>query len=297
MNTAIRGRAGARGHGGDGSVGERLNPLEAIMWRVGQDATLRMTVGALILLDQAPTTRLMVLLTTRPSFAAPWSARSHLSSLTLTRFAQRHTETMVTRVAGGKTLPAEILHQIVTKTDGVPLFVEELTKMVLESGLLRETAGRYELARPLAPLAIPATLRDSLMARLDRLAPVKDVAQLAATLGRAFPYRLIRAVSLLDEPTLQRALGRLVEAELLYQRGVPPDGTYIFKHALIQDAAYQSLLRTTRQQYHQRIARALVEQFQVETEAKPEFVAHHYTEAGLSQEAITYWQRAGRRAL
>ena len=165
---------------------------------------------------------------------------------------------MLAAVTGGKKLPAEVIDQIITKTDGVPLFVEELTKMVLESGLLRDAGDRYELAGPLPPLAIPATLQDSLMARLDRLAQVKDVAQLGATLGRAFPYALIHAVSPLDEPTLQRELGRLVEAELLYQRGVPPGATYIFKHTLIQEVAYQSLLKSARQQCHQRDRKSVV---------------------------------------
>ena len=166
---------------------------------------------------------------------------------------------MIVRVAGGKALPPEVVEQIVAKTDGVPLFVEELTKMVLESGLLRESEDRYELTGPLPPLAIPATLHDSLMARLDRLATVKDVAQLGATIGRTFAYELLQAVSPLDEATLQHGLRQLVEAELVYQRGVPPQATYTFKHALIQDAAYQSLLRSTRQQYHQRIAQVLAE--------------------------------------
>ena len=188
---------------------------------------------------------------------------------------------MIGRVTGGKALPSEVVEQIVAKTDGVPLFVEELTKMVLESGLLREGEDRYELTGPLPPLAIPATLHDSLMARLDRLATVKDVAQLGATIGRTFAYELLQAVSPLDEATLQHGLRQLVEAELVYQRGVPPQATYTFKHALIQDAAYQSLLRSTRQQYHQRIAQVLAEQFPETAETQPELLAHHYTEAGL----------------
>src|SRR5919106_5776218 len=152
------------------------------------------------------------------------------------------------------------MEQVVAKTDGVPLFVEELTKMVVESGLVRKVDGRYELTGPLPPLAIPATLHDSLMARLDRLAAVKTVAQLGATIGRTFAYELLRAVAPLDEATLQRGLRQLVEAELVYQRGVAPQAIYIFKHALIQDAAYRSLLRSTRQYYHQRAARMLIEQ-------------------------------------
>jgi predicted ATPase len=203
---------------------------------------------------------------------------------------------MVTGVAGDKTLPPEVLQQIVTKSDGVPLFVEELTKMVLESGLLWEHDGHYVLAEPLAAVAIPSTLQDSLMARLDRLTTAKSVAQLGATLGRAFSYEVLRAVSTLDETTLQQELARLVAGELLYQRGVPPQATYVFKHVLIQEVAYQSLLKSTRQQYHRRIAQVLEELFPETAETQPELLAQHYTEAGLSAQAIPYWQRAGQRA-
>jgi predicted ATPase len=186
---------------------------------------------------------------------------------------------------------------VVAKTDGVPLFVEELTKMVLESGLLQEREERYELTSPLPPLAIPTTLHDSLMARLDRLTTVKGLAQLGATLGREFSYELLQAVSPWDEATLQHGLHQLVEAEFLYQQGLPPQATYLFKHALIQDTAYQSLLRSTRQQYHQRIARVLEARFSELCETQPELLAHHYTEAGVLAQAIPYWQRAGQRAI
>src|SRR5207244_4232841 len=202
---------------------------------------------------------------------------------------------MIGRVAHHKTLPAEVVEQVVAKSDGVPLFVEELTKMVLESGLLQEREERYELTGPLPPLAIPATLRDSLMARLDRLAMVKGMAQLGATLGREFSYELLQAVSPWDEATLQRGLHQLVAAEFLYQRGLPPQATYLFKHALIQEAAYQSLLRSTRQQYHQHIAQVLEARFPDICEMQPELLAHHSTEAGLHEQAIGYWQKAGRR--
>ena len=204
---------------------------------------------------------------------------------------------MIRQVAHGKALPPEVVEQIVAKTDGVPLFVEELTKMVLESGLLQEREDRYALTGPLPPLAIPATLHDSLMARLDRLAAVKALAQLGATLGREFPYALLQAVSPWDEATLRRGLHQLVEAEFLYQQGLPPQATYRFKHALIQDTAYQSLLRSTRQQYHQRIAQALEAQFPETVATQPELVAHHYTEAGCYAQAVGYWQQAGQRAL
>jgi predicted ATPase len=200
-------------------------------------------------------------------------------------------------MTGGKRLPAEVLAQLVAKTDGIPLFVEELVKTTLEAGLVQEDAGRYVLTGPLPPLAIPATLQDALMARLDRLAVVKEVAQLGAVLGREFPYELLLAVARLDEGTLQQALAQLIGAELLYQRGAPPQATYLFKHALIQDAAYQSLLKSTQQQYHQRIAQVLTTRFPETVARQPEVAAHHYTEAGLTSEAIDYWQQAGQQAL
>jgi class 3 adenylate cyclase/predicted ATPase len=249
-----------------------------------------------LLVDQGPTARILALLTFRPDFSPPWTGRSHLTQLTLPRLPRRQAVEMTGRVAHGKTLPAEVVEQVVAKTDGVPLFVEELTKMVLESGLLQAREERYELTGPLPPLAIPATLHDSLMARLDRLATVKALAQLGATLGREFAYELLQAVSPWDEGTLQRGLHRLVAAEFLYQQGLPPQATYRFKHALIQDAAYQSLLKSTRQQYHQRIAAVLEERFPEIVETQPEWLAHHYTEAGLAEHAIPYWQRAGEHA-
>jgi predicted ATPase len=249
-----------------------------------------------LLVDQSPTARIMVLLTCRPEFTPPWPSRAHLTPLTLTRLPRSQVERIVASVAWAKTLPREVMQQIVVKTDGVPLFVEELTKTVLESGLLREHEDHYELTGPLPALAIPATLQDSLMARLDRLSAVKAVAQLGATLGRQFAYDLLQAISPLDEGTLQQSLRQLVEAELLYQRGMPPQATYIFKHALIQDTAYQSLLKSTRQQYHQKIVQVLEGQFPETVETQPELLAHHYTEAGLSEQAIRYWQLAGQRS-
>jgi predicted ATPase len=250
-----------------------------------------------LLMDQGPTARILTLLVFRPEFRPPWGFQAHVTPLTLVRLPQQQTEVMVERVVGGKGLPAEVRQQIVAKTDGVPLFVEELTKMVLESGLLQEQAGAYELTSPLPSLAIPATLHDSLMARLDRLATIKEVAQWGATLGRAFPYDLLQAVALWDDATLQHALARLVEAELLYQRGLPPAATYLFKHALIQEAAYQSLLRSRRQQAHHRIAQVLEERFPDTAQTQPELLAHHYTEASLATQAIPYWLRAGQHAI
>jgi class 3 adenylate cyclase len=266
--------------------------VEDLHW--GDPSTLELLS---LLIDQGPTARILTLLVFRPEFRPPWGFRAYVTPMRLVRLPHHQTEALVERVVGGKGLPAEVRQQIVAKTDGVPLFVEELTKMVLESGLLRERAGAYELTGPLPSLAIPATLHDSLMARLDRLATVKEVVQLGATLGRAFSYDLLQAVAPWDDATLQHALARLVEAELLYQRGLPPAATYLFKHALIQEAAYQSVLKSRRQQAHQRIARVLEEQFPDTAQTQPELLAHHYTEAGLSARAISYWQRAGQRAV
>jgi predicted ATPase len=249
-----------------------------------------------LLVDQGPTARILTLLTFRPDFHPPWTGRAHLTQVTLTRLPRRQAAEMIGQVVHGKALPTEVVAQVVAKTDGVPLFVEELTKMVLESGLLQERGERYELTGPLPPLAIPTTLHDSLMARLDRLATVKSLAQLGATLGREFSYELLCAVASWDERILHRGLHQLVEAEFLYQRGVPPQATYTFKHALIQDVAYQSLLRSTRQQYHQRIAQALEAQFPETVATQPELVAQHYTAAGCTEQAVYYWQRAGQQA-
>jgi class 3 adenylate cyclase/predicted ATPase len=234
-----------------------------------------------LFLEQVPTTRVLAVLTFRPEFTPPWGSHFYLSQLILSRLSRTQVELMVEKVTGGRALPAEVVQQIARKTDGVPLFVEELTKTVLES----------------IGSAIPATLQDSLMARIDRLGAAKEVAQLGAMLGREFNYELLRVVSSVDEAALQHGLRQLVEAELVYQSGVPPQATYLFKHALVQDTAYQSLLKSTRQQYHQQIARVLEEQFPKTKEVQPELVAHHYTEAGLIAQALPYWQQAGERAI
>jgi class 3 adenylate cyclase/predicted ATPase len=249
-----------------------------------------------LVLDQTPTASVLVLLTCRPHFQPAWHHRSYLTEMTVNRLSREQMTRMAAYVAGGKHLPHQVLQQIVEKTDGVPLFVEELTKAILESGYLQEVHGHYELTGALPALAIPATLQDSLMARLDRLMTAKGIAQLGAVIGRQFSHDLLRAVSQLDTRTLQRELGRLVEAELLYQRGVPPQAIYTFKHALIQDAAYQSFLKSTRQQYHRHIVQILEELFPETVAAQPELLAHHCTQAGLIAQAVGYWQRAGHQA-
>ena len=249
-----------------------------------------------LLIDQTPTSSLYALLTCRPEFQPSWSHRSYLTEMTINRLSRSQIESIATQVAGGKTLPAEVLEQLVARTDGVPLYVEEMTKAVLESGVLKEMDEHYDLTGAMGSLAIPATLQDSLMARLDRLVTAKAVAQYASVIGRQFSYELLQAVSQLDETMLHHELERLVEAELVYQRGVIPQATYIFKHALIQDTAYESLLRSTRQGYHQRIAQVLEEQLPETAETQPELLAHHFTEAGLHEQAVDYWQRAGQQA-
>jgi class 3 adenylate cyclase/tetratricopeptide (TPR) repeat protein len=250
-----------------------------------------------LLLDQTPTASLFVLLTCRPHFQPAWHHRTYLTEITVNRLSNMQAEQVVEKLTEGRRLPPAVLQQLIEKSDGVPLYLEEMTKAVLESGHLKEVNRQYELIGSLASLAIPATLQDSLMARLDRLVTAKAVAQYAAVIGRQFSYALLQAVSQLDAATLQQELGRLVEAEIAYQRGLPPQATYAFKHALIQDAAYQSLLKSTRQQYHQRIVQTLAAQFPETIEAQPELLAHHYTEAGLTEQAVHYWHHAGQRAI
>jgi class 3 adenylate cyclase/predicted ATPase len=248
-----------------------------------------------LVVARVPATRIMAVFLFRPTFEAPWHDGEHLTRIDLGRLAPDETARMIGHVAGGRDLPPEVVRDLSTKTDGVPLYVEELTKAVLESGVLRERGGRYELSRPLSELAVPVTLQESLMARLDRLAPLKEVVQLGATIGRAFSYDLIRAVSPLDEATLQTELARLVDAEVLHLRGTPPALTYVFKHALIQDAAYESLLRNKRREYHRRIAVALTAQTDV-VATQPELLGHHWAGAGEAASAIVAYHRAGQRA-
>jgi class 3 adenylate cyclase len=250
-----------------------------------------------LFIDQAPTAPLLHLLTFRPEFVPPWPPRSQMTPLMLHHLERPQVEAMIARLTNGKTLPGEVIAHIVSKTDGVPLFIEELTKMLLESTLLREEAEHYRLIGSLAAVTIPTTLYDSLMARLDRLPTVREVAQRGAVLGREFAYELLHALTPMDEGTLQHGLTQLVDAELLYQRGRPPRARYMFKHALIQDAAYASLLKSTRQQYHQQIAQLLEARFPEVIAAEPELLAHHYTEAGCHVQAVGYWHQAGTRAL
>ena len=239
----------------------------------------------------------LLLITFRPEFEAPWKGLPSVATIALGRLDRAEAEMLVERVTGGRKLPAEVLAQIVAKTDGVPLFVEELTKNVLESGLLIEEPERYRLDGPLPPMAIPSTLQDSLMARLDRLVAVKEIAQIGAAIAREFSYSLLHAVVGSDEASLRSALAQLEESELVFRDGAPPEARYSFKHALVQDTAYESLLRSRRQILHQRIAETLCEKFAGVVEAEPELVAHHFTQAGLTEPAIEYWGKAGDLAL
>jgi class 3 adenylate cyclase/predicted ATPase len=249
-----------------------------------------------LVIERIQRLRVLVLITFRPEFQPPWAGQTHVTTLTMSRLGRRQGADLVARVTGDKPLPAEIVEQIVARTDGVPLFAEELTKTVLESGLLRDAGDRYELSGPLSPLAIPTTLHDSLMARLDRLAPVKELAQTAAAIGREFSHELLAAVTTMAEHQLDYALNQLVSSELIVRRGITPDARYSFKHVLVQDVAYESLLKSKRQQLHARIAKVLEERFPEMAATEPELLAQHYAGAELTGQAIDYYQKAGERA-
>ena len=239
----------------------------------------------------------LALFTLRAEFEPPWVGLPNVGTLTLGRLDRNNVESIVTQVTGGRALPTEVMNQIVAKTDGNPLFVEELTKAMLEGDILVKDADSYRLDGPLPPLAIPATLQDSLMARLDRLAPVKEIGQIGAAIGREFSYSLMREVAGRDETALKQALDKLEQGGLVFRRGEPPEAIYSFKHALVRDAAYESLLKSRRQQLHGRIARTIEEKFPDILVSQPEIVAHHFTEAGLVEPAINYWLKAGNLAL
>ena len=249
-----------------------------------------------LLVDEAQSERALVIITYRPEFTPPWTAFGHITALTLNRLSHSLGAAIIESITGGKPMPDGVCDQIVDKTDGVPLFIEELTKAVVESGLLEDKGNRYELAGPLPPLAIPATLQDSLMSRLDRLTLEKEVAQTAAVIGREFTHELISAVSTRSESELGRALEVLLAAGLVFRRGTPPRARYMFKHALVRDAAYASLLRSKRHHLHGRIADILESRFPERAQMEPELLAYHYEQAGLRENAIGYWRQAGQRA-
>lgn len=250
-----------------------------------------------LLVDRAAILRVLKILTFRPEFTPPWIGRPHVTLLALARLPRRQRAQMIAQVTGGKVLPKEIADEIVDRTDGVPLFIEELTKSVIESGIVAGAGDHYAAIGPVAPLAIPTSLHALLLARLDRLAPTREVAQIGAVLGRQFSHELISAVAQIPQTQLDDALAQLVRAELMFQRGTPLDAEYTFKHALVQDAAYGTLLRNRRRQLHARIATAMEGQFPEIVEAHPERVARHCADAGLAEKAVDYWLKAARRAV
>src|SRR5215831_9456022 len=238
---------------------------EDVHW---SDPTTRESLDLLI--DLVATLRVLVIITFRPEFAPPWIGRPHVTMLMLNRLPRRQGTEIIAHVTGGKALPKEILDQIVDRTDGVPLFIEELTKSVVESGIITDAGDRYAVAGPAAPLAIPMSLHASLLARLDRLAPTREVAQIGAALGRSFSYELISAVAGMPQQKLDEALDQLVRAELIFRRGTPPDAEYTFKHALVQDAAYSTLLRSKRQQIHGHIVTMIESRFPETATTQPQ---------------------------
>ena len=247
-----------------------------------------------LLIQQIETIPVLTILTCRPEFQPRWADQAHVRFLSLNRLSRRHGTAMIEKVSNGRSVPEEVLDQIIDKTDGVPLFIEELTKTVLESGLMQALEGKFVLRGPLPPLAIPSSLQDSLIARLDRLAPVKEVAQIGAVIGREFDFALLASVAPLSKDQLIDALDELFASELVTCRGTPPEATYRFKHALVQDAAYQALLRGKRQTIHSRIAQVLEKDFPDICELQPEILARHHLEAGLSENAADYWLKAAR---
>jgi class 3 adenylate cyclase/tetratricopeptide (TPR) repeat protein len=248
------------------------------------------------LIEEAPNARLMLLLTFRPSFEPPWNlAQRGASSLSLARLGRAETIALAESVAGGSKLPEDVLEQVLARADGVPLFVEELVRSVLDGGKLVERSGQWTAVGSTTEIEVPVSLQDSLMARLDRLSSAKNVAQICAALGREFPYELLESVAGLTPETLSAGLDQLVEADVLLQSGSPPAASYSFKHSLLQDTAYQSLLRSTRESIHARIAQALEER--QEQGAVSEATARHYKEGGLAKQAARHYLRSGDRAL
>ena len=242
------------------------------------------------------TLRVLLIVTFRPEFDPPWIGRPHVTALTINRLAEREVGAMIDRVVGNKPVPASIRQDIIERTDGIPLFVEEMTKAVLEAD--SESAAEHAVAAVPSPaLAVPASLHASLMARLDRLGPAKEVAQIGAVIGREFSYALLTAVVRKPEAELNLALDRLVQSGLLFRQGVPPHASYLFKHALVQDTAYGTLLREPRRALHARIADVLESQFAEIAANQPELLARHCTEAGLFEKAAGLWGKAGQRSL
>ena len=280
------------------ALGDQLSALASrnpVLWVIEDAHWIDPTTLELIelALDRVQGARVLMLITARPTFVASFASHPVVTRLALNRLARAATQAIVANITRGKRLPETLLDEIAARTDGVPLFVEEMTKAVIESGVLRESADAYHLDRPLSVLAIPTTLHDSLMARLDRLQPVKEVAQTAAVIGRTFDHRTITALAALPDDKLADAMRKLVEAELIFRRGTPPDATYLFKHALVRDAAYESLLNSKRTALHAR----LLEVLESGGDTAPEVKARHAEAAGLAERALDYWELAGKQAL
>ncbi|MEO5863115.1 MAG: AAA family ATPase, partial [Burkholderiales bacterium] len=249
-----------------------------------------------LMIDRVKSIPLLAVLTHRPEFQSRWSGHGHVTALNLSKLTRAQSGAMVLKLAGGKTLPSELSEQILTRTDGVPLFVEELTKAILESGELKDAGDHYDYSGAARTITIPVTLRDSLMARLDRFMPVKEIAQIGAAIGREFSYELISAVAPMAQAQLEDGLERLTESGLAFRRGTPPDAVYTFKHALVQDAAYDSLLKTRRQDLHGKIARVIEERFPHMKETDPEVLAHHFQNGEEWTRAFQYLVHSGDRA-
>ena len=283
-----------------------LEALAAWLFAIGEERPVVMLIEDLhwidpsslelleALVEQVPTARVFMVVTHRPGVDVSWATQSHVVHLALHPLTQKQVAAIVDRVTGGKPLPRVVLDQVVAKTDGVPLFVEELTKAILESDLLVEQDRQFERADPLPGSAIPATLQDSLMARLDRLGPAKEVAQLASVIGREFPHDLLAAVAPHDPVALSAALEELAGAELVHRRGTPPRAVYTFKHALVQEAAYQSLLKKKCQKYHARIARTLEQRFPERVGVGPEVAAPPLRGSGRRRPSDSVVRAGGR---
>src|ERR1700736_6212633 len=265
--------------------------FEDVHW--ADPTSLELLTGTLEQVQRLP---VLLLITARPEFTPPWPGHAHVTTVSLTRLSRHDGAALIDRVTAGKALPKDVMDQILARTDGVPLFVEELTKSVLETGLLQERDDHYVLSHPLPSMAIPTTLHASLMARLDRLAPVREVAQIGAVVGREFSYELLSTVAGLAKERLEEALAQLVRSELVFCRGEVPHAVYTFKHALVREAAYSGLLKSRRAGLHATIADAFEQRFPEIVEAQPETLAHHLTEAGLIEKAAGYWLQAGKKA-
>ena len=273
----------------------RLNPvlmiLEDAHWA---DPTSLELWGRIM--DRIPTLRVLLVVTFRPEFEPPWIGRPYVTALTMNRLAEREINAMIDRVVGNKALSAPIRREILERTDGIPLFIKEMTKAVLEAGSER-AVEQVATGVPLTTLGLPPSLHASLMARLDRLGNAKEIAQIGAAIGREFSHDLLGAVVRTPEAQLNTAIDRLIAAGLLFRQGTPPQAAYLFKHALVQDAAYSTLLREARRGLHFRIAQTLDAQFPEIAENQPELLARHYTEAGLIEKSAGLWGKAGQRSL